>query len=76
MMDDDHHDDAWGCTMGQDAGRRPAQLFLSGGWVQKMVRQKSEFEVKIKNPHFLGPDIRTRNMTWHNWRKKILRIQP
>ena len=34
--------------MDQDAGRRLAQLFRTGGG----VRQKSEFEVKIKNRLF------------------------
>ena len=52
-MDEDHHDDALGCTMDQDAGRRLAQLFRTGGG----VRQKSDFEVKIKIRNFLGPGI-------------------
>ena len=37
--------------MDQDAGKRLAQLFLHGGEVQKMVRQKLAFEVEEKKRH-------------------------
>ena len=57
--------------MDQDAGRRFAQLFRTGGG----VRQKSEFEVKIKNRLFLGSGIRTHNISQHNWCKKFLRVR-
>ena len=40
--------------MDQDAKRRLAQLFRTGGGIQKMVRQKLAFEVKHKNRHVLA----------------------
>ena len=52
-MDDDHHDDAQGCMMDQDARRWLAQLFLHGGG----GRPKSEFEMKIKHGAVWRPDI-------------------